>query len=124
MGTKRKDRPWFKWWPADFMSDPVWLEADYVVGVYIKLLSLSWLSKHPGQILIHDRRPTYARLAKAINSEPERVQKVVRTLIGLGALRRNVKLVIESPRLMEAHAAYEDGIKYGPKAHVPPEGAP
>ena len=116
----RHERLWIKVWPREVRSDPIWHLPDYVFGIYWKLVLLAAEYPHPGQVLIHNRRPNYKTLAAHINSDPARVRQAVNKLVASGALVFSSDRVITSNRMVEDEAAYQLGKKTGGLAQADP----
>jgi hypothetical protein len=120
-------RPWFKFWPSDWLGDPKLKVCSRAArGLWIELCCLM----HEGNPYGHFSHQDDA-LAIALGGDPREIAELVAELERAGVLSRTSEGVIFSRRMVrdEAHRlrGFEDGIKANkpkdpstPPLHPPP----
>jgi len=93
-------RPWMKWYPSDWRSDPALRVCSLAArGLWIEMLGLMHDAKPYGHLLVGLTPPTDAQLAVLAGTSPDQIPDLIGELESAGVFSRTGNGVIYSRRM-------------------------
>lgn len=118
----KAERPWLKWYMADWRSDPGLRMCGYAArGLWMDLLSLMFEAVPFGHLLINSKPPTMQQLATMLGGTARQVETLIAELEAAGVPSRTDDGIIYSRRMVrdrEKEARDRENGKGGGNPHL------
>lgn len=103
-------RPWMKWYPADWRSDPGLRMCSFAArGLWADLLALMHEAEPYGCLLVNGKPPSPAQLAAMLGGTARQIETLLGELEASGVFSRDDEGIIYSRRMIRDHAASLEG---------------
>lgn len=104
----KAERPWMKFYPADWRSDPALRMCSFAArGLWVDLLSLMHEADPYGHLIVSGRIPTSKQLAGLLGGTAREIDKLLHELEQAGVFSRDEAGSIFSRRMLRDRAKLE-----------------
>src|SRR5262249_58384065 len=101
-------RPWLKWFPADWRSDPRLRMCSLAArGLWIELLGFMHEAEPYGHLIIGGAAPSDKQIAKLVGSSISETKRCLEELRNAGVFSVNLEGVIYSRRMVRDREKHE-----------------
>lgn len=103
-------RPWMKWYPADWRSEPGLRMCGFAArGLWADLIALMHEAEPYGCLLVNGRAPSAQQLAAMLGGTVKQIETLLSELETAGVFSRDDEGVIFCRRMIRDHAASVEG---------------
>ena len=126
MNVRDKARPWFKFWPSDWLTDPALQQCSlHEQGALINLMAIAHGCDPYGYLVSNGVPMSAQTIAKLLRIRPQTSRKLLANLEQRRRLMRGLDDVWYIPRMVKDDELYRESVDYGrkggrPKANPPP----
>ncbi len=116
----RKKRPWFKFYPSDWLSDPNLRVCSLSSrSVWFDCICIMHQAEPYGFLLINGMKPDNSQLARLLNATQDEISSCLSELESTGVFSKNSSGIIYSRRMVRDYERSETGRKNGMKGGNP-----